>query len=128
MISILFIILAAISFAVVDVLTHHFPRSVFSTLNPQWWNPKKSWKNSYVNWDIGIRRKKILFMVSDASNSFTYLTVMFFILAIVSEGEEYFSQSLVNSDIGRFTLDIVIAFFVYLLTYLLFYRVIFRRK
>ena len=127
MISIIFIMLAAISFAVVDVLSHHFPRSIFKKLRPQWWNPKKSWKNAYINWDRGRRNKKLLYMTSDASNTFTYIGIVFFMLAIVLPSP-YISECLLNRGLGVLLPDVIILFFVYLLTYLLFYRVVFRKK
>ena len=127
MISIIFIMLAAISFAVVDVLSHHFPRSIFKKLKPQWWNPKKSWKNAYMNWDKGKRSKNISYMISDANNTFTYIGIIFFILAVVSP-VSYISQSFTNRGLGRFILDVVILFFVYLIVYQIFYRIVFRKR
>jgi hypothetical protein len=30
-----------------DTLAHHYPTSIFSNYNEQFWNPKISWKNKY---------------------------------------------------------------------------------
>jgi hypothetical protein len=45
--SYLFLILAAICNAFMDVTTHHFNYSIFKDKNPKFWNPNESWK--YVN-------------------------------------------------------------------------------
>lgn len=31
--------------AVSDTLSHHYETSIFSRLNPKWWNPNESWKH-----------------------------------------------------------------------------------
>ena len=30
-----------------DKIQHHYHKSIFKTLNEQWWNPEISWKNKY---------------------------------------------------------------------------------
>ena len=40
-------VLAALCNAVMDTLAHHYPTSIFTKWNPQFWNPKISWKNKY---------------------------------------------------------------------------------
>ena len=47
-ISVLFVI-SAISNAVMDKISHHYSASIFSKLNPDWWNPAYSWINKYKN-------------------------------------------------------------------------------
>jgi len=41
--------LAAGCNAVMDVLNFKFKTSVFNKLNPDYWNPAKSWRNKYKN-------------------------------------------------------------------------------
>jgi len=40
-------ILAAICNSIMDTLVHHYPTSIFNDKDPQFWNPKISWKNKY---------------------------------------------------------------------------------
>ena len=47
LLSILSIIVAAISKAVRDSLSHHFENSIFSELNPNFWNPVISGANKW---------------------------------------------------------------------------------
>ena len=42
--AILFILLAAISKAAADTVSHHFETSVFKWKDPRWWNPAVSWE------------------------------------------------------------------------------------
>jgi len=42
-----FIILSAISEAIMDKLQHSFNESVFRDLNENWWDPTFSWRNKY---------------------------------------------------------------------------------
>lgn len=44
MISLLFILGAAVCKAVSDTISHHFYTSVFRGKNPDFWNPEYSWK------------------------------------------------------------------------------------
>jgi hypothetical protein len=48
--SIICIIGAAVSEAIMDKLLFHYNRSIFITYKKQqWWNPKLSWKNKWKN-------------------------------------------------------------------------------
>lgn len=47
LLSIVSIIVAAISKAVRDTLSHHFEKSIFSELNPNFWNPVISGANKW---------------------------------------------------------------------------------
>lgn len=49
LISIACWILAAMCNAVMDKLSHHYSTSIFVKYDPQFWNPKVSWKNKYKN-------------------------------------------------------------------------------
>lgn len=58
--TLLSICLAARSNAVMDIITHHYSSSIFSTLNRDlYWDPAKSWKNKYINRDFKKGRVKI---------------------------------------------------------------------
>jgi hypothetical protein len=57
--SIILVALAAVCNAIMDVLSHHYPRSIFNRFNPKWWNPKTSWMNKYVNWPEDKRKRKM---------------------------------------------------------------------
>jgi len=61
MISLILISIASILNAAMDVVSHHYHDSFFSLLdNDNYFNPKKSWKNKYVNGDVSQGRKKFL--------------------------------------------------------------------
>lgn len=47
-ISLVLFATAAFFNAVMDTLQFHFHRSVFTRLNPEFWNPSKSWRTAYV--------------------------------------------------------------------------------
>lgn len=47
LISIVCWILAAICNSVMDTLAHHYPTSIFTKYDEQFWNPKISWQNKY---------------------------------------------------------------------------------
>ena len=46
-ISLICWVLAALCNAVMDTLAHHYPTSIFTKWDPQFWNPAISWKNKY---------------------------------------------------------------------------------
>lgn len=54
----LLVVLAAICDAIMDTLWHHYGDSVFKNLNLQFWNPKISWKNKYIDNNPNKGRKK----------------------------------------------------------------------
>jgi len=45
-----FVALASASKAIKDTLSFHFGKSIFSQLDPMYWNPNISWKNKYTDW------------------------------------------------------------------------------
>ena len=89
MISLILVMLAAICNAVIDVVSFHYAKSVFSKLNRQWWDPYVSWKNKYVNWDGGKRTEKTIWGIkyptalTDAWHFFKSTMLTLVILAIV---------------------------------------------
>lgn len=48
---ILFLVIAGISEAIMDTLAHHFEESIFSQLNPNYWNPVLSGGNKWLDGD-----------------------------------------------------------------------------
>lgn len=60
-ISIILIIIAGFAEAIMDTLAHHFESSVFSKLNPQFWNPIVSGANK---WKDGKRENGEKFFLS----------------------------------------------------------------
>lgn len=46
--SLLFIMLAAMCNAVMDNLSHHWYKSVFNRYNPNFWNPGISWQMGFI--------------------------------------------------------------------------------
>ena len=91
MISLILIIIAAICNAVCDTLKDHFPVSIFSRLNQQWWNPNESWKNKYVydkqtNW-----KKYIPDSLSDAWHCFKTIMIFSLIGAVVCYVPNYYN-------------------------------------
>ena len=88
MISINFIILAAICNAVMDKISFHFENSIFNGLNKYFWNPYWSWKNKYVNQNPYYGRRKFLGIklaptFTDAWHLFKSIMIVFMILAVV---------------------------------------------
>lgn len=58
MISILFVILASICNAVMDASSFHYDNSIFNKLNRKFWDGSISWKNKYIDYDKGDKRRK----------------------------------------------------------------------
>jgi len=48
-IAVLFIVLAGISKAIKDTVSHHFYLSIFNTFDSKWWNPDEASLNCYKN-------------------------------------------------------------------------------
>ena len=89
MISLILVMLAAICNVVMDVISFHYTKSIFSKLNPKWWNPSISWKNKYVDWDGGIRTEKTIWGIkyptalTDAWHLFKSTMIVLIVLSIV---------------------------------------------
>jgi len=90
MISIIFLILASICNSVMDVCSFHYSTSIFSKLNPKFWDSTISWKNKYVDWDGGDkRRRKWIFglfnypvQLTDSFHLFKTLMIIFICISI----------------------------------------------
>jgi hypothetical protein len=81
--SLLLLIIVAVLYAVMDVLSNHFPRSIFKNKNPKWWNPKKSWRNKYAVWSDTEKREKLFYAFSDAYHTTRSISLVLIILAVV---------------------------------------------
>ncbi len=87
--TIIFIILAAICNAVMDIISFHYQDSRFFKLSYQYWFPEYSWTNKYIDHDHkkGLRFKFPFAWVSnflDAWHLFKMLMIIFIFLAIIS--------------------------------------------
>jgi len=131
-ISLLLFLLASICNAVMDTSVHHYSTSIFTKLNPLWWNGETSWKNKYVNGDSAQGRVKWLFgmnkpvQLTDAFHFFKMLMIVFICGSIVT-----FNPSLVfiNLPIPWYTYLFVffIYGFIWNMTFSLFYNKILRK-
>jgi len=73
MLSIIFIILAAICNAVMDTLSFHFSSSIFSKKKPNFWDPNISWRFA----------KKIGGYKLDAWHLFKSSMIVFLVISII---------------------------------------------
>lgn len=88
MISLLLITLAAACYALIDTLVHHFDRSVFSHLNPYYWDPMVSWMNKYYGGDPAKGHRMIWIFrypvqLTDAWHLFKSIMLALMIAAVV---------------------------------------------
>ncbi len=79
---------AAICNAIMDKLAHHYNKSIFTELDPRFWNPNMSWLNKYVgrNPDKGHRKVwvfKYPVALTDAWHLFKSLMLVFLMAAVV---------------------------------------------
>jgi hypothetical protein len=94
MISIIFIIIAAICNAIMDVLSHQYDASIFTKYNnPQYWDARISWRNKYNEGFPHLGRVKSKFLgikfnkhvaLTDAWHLFKTIMVISICLAIVN--------------------------------------------
>jgi hypothetical protein len=78
------LLVSAVSKAVMDSISHGFSQSIFSNLNPLFWDPKVSWKNKwkYENRYVKLIMSTWLVMFTDAWHLFQFLAYKSIILAI----------------------------------------------
>lgn len=86
-ISLTFIVLAAICNSIMDVTQHHWNESIFSKYNGFWF-AKDSWKNKYKNRDKKQGRKfpgstTIFVFVTDGWHFFQSMMITFFVLSAI---------------------------------------------
>ena len=89
--SIIFLILASICNAIMDITTHHFYQSIFIKIkNQKWWNTSDSWKNKYVNGNPKFGRVKWFFginkpvQLTDSWHFFKMLMIIFICVSIIT--------------------------------------------
>jgi hypothetical protein len=74
------IVFSAISSAIVDTISFHYNKSIFTKIkNPGYWNPEWSWRNKYKHYDpkFGERffqSKDLLVFLTDAWHLFKMLS------------------------------------------------------
>jgi hypothetical protein len=88
MVSVLFVILAAICNAVMDKISFHYYKSIFVKYKPFFWYPQVSWKNKYINGNPCYGRRKFLVFnlhpaFTDAWHLFKSLMIVFLVSAII---------------------------------------------
>lgn len=90
LISLIFFILASISNAVMDTCSHHFSNSVFSKLNPKFWDATISWMNKYVDGNPSKGIRKLFWIINfpvqltDAWHMFKSLMIIFICASIAT--------------------------------------------
>lgn len=84
MIWLVFIALAAICKAVVDVTRNKFYESIFTAFDPFWWDGEESWRNKYINRMPEHGRNKKPVQITDAFHFFNTLMIGFFFLACIT--------------------------------------------
>lgn len=104
LLSTLFLCLAAVCNAIMDICSHKFTKSIFAIKKDfkflfikinkhvwwSWWNAQYSWRNKYVNADPYYGRKKLWdtkinypVQLTDAWHLFKTLMITFSVIAIV---------------------------------------------
>ena len=81
-------ILAGTCYAIKDTLAFKFKSSIFRDLNPDYWNPSKSWRNKYKNrmayqGPAFIGSTTFLSFLTDAWHLFQFLGNSFLALSVV---------------------------------------------
>ena len=122
--SLLFLALASICNAIMDKTSHHFEKSIFSKAkNRKWWYTPDSWKNKYIDGDSTKGRIKWFWKINkpvqltDAWHFFKMLMIFFIVFSIIS-----------YKEIFNPILDIIIYGSIWNLTFILFYKKIFKLK
>lgn len=92
MISLIFLIFAAICSSIMDVVSFRYDLSVFRNLNKEFWNPSYSWRNKWKNGDPNQGEKffgssTFLVLFTDSWHLFKSLMILFVALAITSYTE-----------------------------------------
>lgn len=133
--NLLFLACAAICNAIMDKSVHHYSTSIFSELNPFWWDGAISWRNKYndrnsrngrVKWKIfGISFNKPV-QITDAFHFFKTLMIIFICLSIITFDK---CVALVGCDytVISFLIMLFIYGTVWNLTFSLFYNFLLKR-
>jgi|SRR5690606_1411570 len=109
MLSLITFILAIICYSIIETLIHHFSISIFSKLDPKWWNPTYSWKRKY-EMKPTLFNKYISVIWSDAYHLFKFIFLILTIASIVT-----------YQTLTTFYIDLVIYWIVYSIVFNLFY-------
>lgn len=93
-ISLICIALAAVCNAIMDIIVHHYHKSIFTNkkyFKGYWWNGSSSWKNKYIDGDITKGRRKIKgtninypVQLTDAWHFFKMWMIVFICASIVT--------------------------------------------
>jgi hypothetical protein len=129
MISFIFLALAAICNAVMDVCSHHYFNSVFRKwdLKMIWWNAELSWTNKYIeglpvfgrkHWKIFDIKIIIPVQLTDAWHFFKMLMIIFIVVSIMTYSGSMFNQN----NFIIFCIDMLIYGCVWNCTFSLFYN------
>ena len=127
--TIVLVMLAAISKAVMDTLQFHFSRSVFKEWNEFYFHPAFSWANKYK--DVVTLKPKfwgsttIFSFITDGWHLFQAFYLLFIFTAIVIH-QPFFVT--INSSFLSMLLDFSILMVIFGLTFELFYAKIFIKK
>lgn len=129
MISIIMIALAAMFNAAMDVVSHHYPRSIFSKYDPEYFNPRISWMAKYVDWKGGNKTIKMWppTAFSDFWHTAKTLMILSIVLAVVSASIEQYmfaSGMMVLSILGH----VIVLGVAWNLIFNLFYNRLFMKK
>lgn len=90
--SFLFVVLASICNSIMDVISHHYHKSIFNQYNRVWWDGQISWQNKYVDGDFNKGRVKMTILgftfnkpvqLTDAWHFFKMWMIIFNCSAIV---------------------------------------------
>lgn len=108
-VGIILVLISGVAEGIRDKLNFHYDRSVFTKLNPTFWNPFVSWKNKYKNKDVAqgeTFRGKYLVFTTDAWHLFKFLErwvgYVGIVLVFIYFKNEQFLLSLVYSFIVIF--------------------------
>ena len=121
-------ILASVCNAVMDVLAFKYRKSIFSKLNPKFWNPNKSYKNKYKNNDekngpAFFGSTTFLVFTTDAWHLFQFLSNSLIVLSIILVCNYFFNFSWWNNIIIFICLKLLWGVF-----FDIFYEKLFRIK
>lgn len=108
--SLLFFCLAAAMNATMDTLVHHYPISIFTNFNEQWWNPAISWMNKN-NYSFPFN----IVQISDAWHLFKTLMIITIVYTFVFTGRRVVITG------GRLVVYTILYGAAWILTFNLFY-------
>lgn len=131
MISLTFVVLAAICNAIMDVSLFHYYYSILTKLSSRWWNGANSWANKYIDNDPSKGRRKCFFgllnlpvQFTDSFHLFKSLMIVFMMCAIAFAPKNIFG---IENWIF-YSVIIIIFGTAWNLTFNLFYNKILRKK